>query len=169
MFGRQMRLRRYARRLQNVDPQVADSARIAHQLADLWRGFRVKDFTLIPESVRSTTHLSVWYPNLVALTRAFQQHNHLIRDERDGTLEQNVRRTLESRQSVILDFYLADDQHLAIAEADQLRRLQGLLQEHVYLVNQQETHYYQRLTEMFYEDILELTHTLVAAATKELR
>lgn len=167
MFGRQMRLRRYRRRLNNVNPQVTDSARIAQQLADLWRGFRVKDLAIIPQPTRSTSRLSMWYPNLPELLVAFQHHNHLIREQRDGTLEQRAHRNLQTRHSVILDFYFADNDHLGIVEIDALRRLQGLLQEHVYLLNQQESHYYQRLSEMFYEDILTLTHTLITATTEE--
>ncbi len=167
MFGRTMRLRRYARRLATLRPSATDSAVIAQQLADLWRGFRVKDLVLHPPTQRATAHLTVWWPTLPELVREFQQHNHLIAEEADRRLEMEAHQRGRTKTRTVLDFYLADEEHLPVDEIHLLRRLQGLLQEHAYLVGQQTSHFYQRLSEPFYEDIIVLTHVLIELSQPE--
>lgn len=167
MFGRTMRLRRYARRLATVNPQATDSAVIAGQLADLWRGFRVKDLVLHPPTRRASAHLTVWWPTLPELVHGFHQHNHWIAEEAERRLEMEAHQRGRTKTSTVLDFYLADKDRLPIDEIHLLRRLQGLLQEHAYLVGQHSSHFYQRLSEPFYEDIIILTQQLIELSQPE--
>jgi len=167
VFGRTMRLRRYARRLATLRPNSTDSAVIANQLADLWRGFRVKDLVYHPPTKRATTHLTVWWPTLPELVRDLQHHNHLIAEQADRRLEMDAHQRGRTQTHTVLDFYLADENRFPVDEIHLLRRLQGLLQEHAYLVDQHTSHFYQRLSEPFYEDIIVLTQTLIDLSLPE--
>jgi len=163
MFGRHMRLRRYLRQYEALSPSATDSQNVATQLAAFWKGVRLRDVLSMPNDVRGVATLTVWFPNLEQLVKELKLHNDLIAEQDDGGLESRNRKTIQERTTVILDFYFADANHYPVDETHLLRRLQGLLQEHSYLVDQYEGHYYQRLSERFYDDVIALTQTLLDA------
>lgn len=163
MFGRTRRLRRYRRRVESQTLDPANSAEIAEQLARLWREFRVSDFKEIPLDSRTTMVIPMTFRNLPALVDHLREHNRMICLELDRRLELSIAQLGRERTPVLLDFYLADEDQCAVNVQALLRRLQGLLQEHWYLLKGKPSLYYQRHSEVYYRDIINLTRALVAA------
>ncbi len=163
MLGRRLRLRRYRRQLAETELIATDSANVVARLASLWRGIKPKDLVDIAVQTRMSTKLRVCFNNLPLLVTRLKEHNALIAANSDRMLELSVARQGRVLTDVALDFYLADDHQLPVDEEALLRRLQGLLLEHAHLLRQQDGHYYQRLSELFYQDIIVLTTTLINA------
>lgn len=163
MFGRTTRLRRYDRKVRATPLNAQDSQQIVERLVGLWAEFRVGDLTHASISARNRTTLKVYFPCIVDLTLALMQHNQRIRDEMDGEIERSIHKQDWVAETVVLDLYLTDREQKTIDEKVSLRRLQGVLLEHRWLLRQQETQYYQRMSEPFYQDIITLTMALLEA------
>lgn len=167
MFGRSLRLRRYRRQVDRMQLDATASHEIVDKLASLWQGFRIKDLLACTAHDRAKTPVMVWIPNLPDLVTEFGVQTTLILKEKDRTLDLRSRQGIKVKETVSLELYLSDRDGVAINETDYLRRLQGFLQEHAFVVKRHPNQFYQRLSEGYYEDIIELTYALLNANLPE--
>lgn len=141
---------------------ITDSANIVDHLVRVWKRFKLKDFIELDVDHRAGTYLSVYRPTITELVREFRRHNQYIAIEADRSIENYLARQENERHQVVLDLYLADKQQMPIEVLPNLRRIQGLIMEHRFLLQRYDNQYYQRQSVTFYHDLVELTHALVA-------
>lgn len=161
------RIRKYARVLDDTPLVASDSKRIVPRLAEVWRAFKITDLATIPATTQAITRVDVWIPNLPDLVQHFHQHNRFIAQENDDQITRVLVQDFTVKYTNTLEMFLADEHNLSIDVVASLIRLSGLLQEHHYLLKDKPNHYYQRMSEKYYEDIIVLTETLVSIALEQ--
>jgi len=169
MLGKTWRLKRYRRLRDRLALVSADSNETPNELITLWRCIKPHDLIPVPTEYRAHTVVAVKFPNLPELVRGFTEHNRRIADEADYGIERAVTELAKTTHNVVFDLYLADQDHYPIDEHHLLTRLRGQLQEHQYLVAQHPSQYYQRLSELYYHDIVTLTDHLLDAQLRTLK
>lgn len=161
-YRRQRRLEHYAQHLRDHPLDAGNSAVITGRLTRLWRLIDLSDLRPLSPTLASLLQMEVWTYNLPTLLEHLTVVNQYIREEKDSRVER-LNYELVERHQVSVDFYLADNNQLAIDLPSSLSRLYSALQEHhvLLLKNAQENQYYQRLCTKLYQDVIELTETLI--------
>lgn len=162
MLGRRSRYRRYRKQLDRLTLNAAASNTIVGELAHFWKGVRVSDLTGEPFQRLAGTTLTVRYETLTVLVSRFIQHNGWIHSGNDKQIIAANGQS-DATKDVDFDRYMADTEGYVIDEAAYLRRLQGELQVHYSLLDNQSNCYYQRVSEHYYRDIIELTRSIINA------
>lgn len=169
MRGKSWRFKRYRRLRKSLKLDITESESIPTELQMLWRLLKPEDLLPVNVEYRSTTVVTVGFPNLPELVSRFTEHNRAISEERDGLIERNHSQYSKDREVVLFDLYLADSDHYPVDEYQLLTRLRGQLQEHHYLVTQHASLYYQRHSEAYYRDIVTLTDCLLQSQPQPRR
>lgn len=154
------RLKRYLMLLERDPLMGRDINTAIKRLATLWRLIKPSDISVIDPHVSGLLQIHTWTSNVVELVEVFALINKAIHEGDDETIS-NLNLKYHERRYIELDYFLADENRHSVAMTPLLIRLSGHLQEHCYLIDQQTNQYYQRQTARYYQDIIELTETLI--------
>lgn len=157
----QRRLQRYQQQIAVIGSDLIPLADLPLMLSEFWRQVNPEDFTTITARTAMSVQLSVSHDNLPGLIASYSDINEHIANQHDLFLETLMANSFNQQRQVLLDQYLADDQHMAIDLVASVTRLRGVLMHHRYLLELQTNQYYHRLSERVYRDTLAVTRTLV--------
>lgn len=160
MFKR-FRLRHYHDCVASLPDVFTGHRREFALLLAVWKEFHITDLATPSLTQRQAAILDVVFPRLPTLVEELQRVNQYFLLEQDARVERLMQRWQQQREQVSLDLYLTDADDVPVNTVRYLRRLQGLLWQHHYLLAPQEGEWRYRLSSLLYTDVATLARVLV--------